>query len=350
MNSEGQSFSIYVSPDTHTYVNDSLGQFTYYLKTPINLKNQNYEIALSEIIFPNTCYNIPQKDEFFQLNYYFPDPAVSGDVPQALPAPLWHIFSKKNKYILKFAIRVKIEPGYYHTVEDLLSYIQERVHFLLNHENVYRVKDPNKKGSTNDIVKYYNSFIIHTSKTDEFFIGQNHDIKNDVTNFFKRFIFKKTQFRTTIEEAEIDENTSIEMILSKNISHMLGFKCITQNYRLFEVYSNSSLTAEYQAVLGFPGDLLFLYTDIISHPLLGDYQKNLLKIICVNSIENNTATFGSILRQDYENLLYVPLNTKYLNQIKFFLRTVTGDRAGFKDSAHTVTLRLHFRPISKFLF
>ena len=92
MDTDGESFSIYCSPDTHTYVNDSLGQFTYYLKTPINLKNQNYEVALSEIIFPNTCYNIYQKDEFFQLNYYFPR---AGGEEQQEAAPLWHIFSKK---------------------------------------------------------------------------------------------------------------------------------------------------------------------------------------------------------------------------------------------------------------
>lgn len=88
--------------------------------------------------------------------------------------------------------------------------------------------------------------------------------------------------------------------------------------------------------LGVPS-LLFIYSNIIAPQYTGDAHVPLLRTIPVKRDQN----FGTVVTHSVENLVYLPLSTAHLTNIKFDIKTTTGDSYPFVHGVSS--LLVHFR-------
>ena len=89
----------------------------------------------------------------------------------------------------------------------------------------------------------------------------------------------------------------------------------------------------YQAKFSPVGYVLMVYCDITENKVLKGPDENLLKIICIG---DKNSPFGNVYFQKVKNPNHLSINTRYLTDMKFFLRDAYGRKLLFVDGTHTL--------------
>ena len=138
--------------------NNSLTEFTYHFNEPISL-GTDYEVSITESVIPFNFYNV-SKDTELQLEVYASAQSLLDHTDS--DGVLAHRYYYKMATVetgdydvtiggyqraaipfkLHFAIRFRILKGFYQSIQDLLRVAQQRVHYLLENKNKFKVPTP----------------------------------------------------------------------------------------------------------------------------------------------------------------------------------------------------------------
>ena len=202
-------------------VNDSNTEFSFKFPHPVNLIGE-YEVGLIESFIPYNLFNI-EKNEFMQVEYYCSlseltelNKITRTRRTEAEERMIWNALSEifpittdqydeiggwktvMEKYYLLYAFRVKIEPGFFDNINELIEIIKRRIKFQTELHKRFEVGPPPPKPDDLQLnewdynIAWYNIFLKGKSKThDEFYIG-NRKIIN-LNKFLNRIKFVKGQ-------------------------------------------------------------------------------------------------------------------------------------------------------------
>lgn len=190
---DGQFFVLLPSnASLDLYADNALSSYTVQLSETIRL-NAEYEVGLQSIIWPKTYYNVP--DEISRIEYIGPD---------------------------KIPDSVRIQPGNYDSVKDLIDAINEKMRKRLN----------------DDIKLSYNAIS---------------------------------------ELVQVNVKNGYKLILYKQLAQMLGFGDK-------EVIIASTKTSPYVCDLNGGIECLYVYASILDYQFVGDTKVKLLKVLDRKSV------------------------------------------------------------------
>ena len=173
----------------------------------------------------------------------------------------------------------------------------------------------------------------------EFWIGQKQDILQN--SFFERIKWNSSQMKLYFLPEQTNLTSLSYFTFEADIAHIFGYP----TGQTIHLYSNELVEATYQGKFSPVGDVILVYCDITENKVLKGPDENLLKVICIG---DKSIPFGSVFFQEVKNPSYLPINTRYLTTMKFFLRDAYGRKVLFVDGPHTVQLQLRFRPVKPF--
>ena len=181
----------------------------------------------------------------------------------------------------KYCETIRLPPGYYNTMKELLTKINSAIGVVLNG------KKPKEEWP---VFKY-------------------DDISRKATiNLKKGDVFQ----------------------INDELKYILGITSTPHTW-------SNSATFTGEEVCDIDGKVtsLFVYCDILEHVPIGDVKAPLLRTVGVNG------KFGEIVRCIFDKPLYVPVQKKNFESIEIDIRTDTGDRVPFESGKSSVTL--HFK-------
>ena len=345
---------------------ESNTEFSFKFPHPINLIGE-YEVGVIESFIPYNLFNI-EKEEYMQVEYYCSPRELTtmndisrvhktvaekkmywNAISEFFPIQTdqfdelagWH--STMEEYFLLYAFRVKMEPGFFDDIDELVEIIKRRIKFFTEMHKRFEVhvpppnSDPNAKVLENHLA-WYQTFLDGKSKShEEFYIG-NRKILN-LNKFLNRIKFVKGQKKVHL----LPENERIESVVKVKVgtdtAKLFGWGGKTHTFHSNEYYEST-----YMVRFNPFGEMILLYCDIIENPVVKNEFNNLLKVIC---LPNSEVTFGNFHNREFKNSQYIPLNTTHLSSLKLYLRNLQGDKILFQDSFHPCAFTLHFRPVNR---
>lgn len=216
---------------------------TSYFKTLLNrpLYLENYQVALSEIIFPTRICNI-----FDNNNTIFFGPFFSAHIP---------VQNRKTTSYLRQFISCKIPKGIYENIETLIDVI--------------------------------NASVIKRSGWDENMLELS-DGKVCITQDFKTKLDDQVA-----HGAEIKVQSKAAVQFENRLGTILGYPPNANIIKTSPSY--------YSLVAGIPGEI-FLYTNIIDYQIISNTSAQLLKIIPI-SLNDDVKNRIEFLNRNYLNVI-----------------------------------------------
>ena len=249
--------------------------------------NDNYEVALSEISFTKSWFNIAKPELIY---------STIIDTPMII----------HTKYLLP--------AGIYKTSAELVYAMNKIINESIVENNLME---------KNPIISY-------DEKTDKFAVNLGYT-KRD---YNKDAIGVKRAFLT----------------FSENLSNMLGFvdrnfqKLTIANISEFTKNTDTfgkitKIEAVFCPVLE-PIDSLYIYSDILAPRIVGNTKASLFRQVIVSA----DIDYGKTAHEKFQNLYYHPLNHFEIDSIRIEIRDVTGEYVSFNKGEITITL--HFRKVA----
>ena len=238
-----------------------------------------------------------------------------------------------EKQVLEYAFRIRVRAGYYHSVDDLVDSMRERLADMVSRRRTYQFAHeavPRPPG--------------------EYFIGsvlKRLDLKRDglrdaVNNnmFFKRIRFDRHTGRVVFLEdvSTAAEHMNTRLTMGDGLADLLGF--VGRGGGIHIDHNFTEVAGAFQARID-PNPLLFVYTDLIKPQLLASSEVPLLRVV---SSQNDDADHGRMVGTEFRHVQFVDCVASHIRYIRFWIADITGTPIDFADSAHaTVILRLRFR-------
>ncbi|NQY53279.1 MAG: hypothetical protein HRT42_06855 [Campylobacteraceae bacterium] len=360
----GDSFYITILADTRKYDN-KLNNFVTDLPKVLEF-NTPHEICLTESIIPYNCLNVGKNTYLTILRLVrknIEDESLDDLIYDRYDRYLAShdedddATSYIKMYVMYYAVRLRVPEGYYNNVNEFLDVVQKKVAYICGNRTKYLLPAPTSNNDL-EIRDYYDRHIKGevTDKYREFVVGHFITAK-EIAEYKKNNIdwekldslnnmlfFNRIYYRNYTGQVVINEDTSLnsanyvtELHMDKDFALLLGF-----NTRIELLYPNMRVVSPYQSRI-IPNDLLFIYSNVVNSIIVGDSLSQLLRIVPVTK----DAKFGSLIHSEYKNLQYLPLNTQYLNSIRFTIRNIEGNLVKFLSGPHTIVLNLHIRPIKR---
>ena len=158
----------------------------------------------------------------------------------------------------------------------------------------------------------------------------------DMENFIQRIEYNVFIDKINILGGDDDDDSIIEMELSKDLSVYMGFD--TPNIIL---KPNINITSPF-LMRHTPLTHIYLYADFLERVIVNEKEMKLLALIPMTA---DSPKFGEYVSYTDEHLIYLPLNKKELYYLSFELRDEQGGLIRFEHGTNNVKLLLHFRPI-----
>ena len=263
---------------TEIYKNNTLSSYTNNFKQPLVL-NEEYDVGLAEIQFPQTWNNIRSGSNTIEIRYSYPR-------------------SKRERYMVK-----EIPPGYYENIPDLIEVIK----------SIY--------GSTQDR---------RLTAAKVTLVGL--EITYNATT--RRVTVNTDNLKLKIRKADGKLHTprayQAQIKLNDDVARLLGFKNGTV------IKKGKSLTSEFAAVKSGGIHQMYLYTDCIHPQPHPDGNVNILRTIAIDEDSNK-----KYISKRFQKIFYYPLKLRTITDISFDLYDDTGKHMAF-DSGKVLVI-LHFR-------
>lgn len=253
-------------------------------------QQHNWEVGLSEIILPQSWYNINAEDSI---------KVFCGNCIHATPA-----FPPNDAVIRSYEKFVRIQPGYYSSVKKLIEHINNMIEKTFS-ETVDEWEDP-----ANGIrgIKVHKDY------------------------------WPKMQYSETKKKVTVTLHGKMLMKLSQNLADILGF----EKRDILNNTEEDFLPFRSTAIVNIDAgrDVLFIYADILEHIPVGDVLVPLLRIV---DVENNSGDCNSkvLIRRTFDRPLYVPLRTHNFDTIEIHIKDDYGRDIPFGPGK--LIVRLHFR-------
>ncbi len=248
-----------------------------------------FEVALIELIYPNSIRNIPIKINF-------------------------KIKAKYENQIFT-VIKSSFDPGIYN---------EER---LLNKINLHLENLDLEKVKSAIISSISKKFLNLNLKVDN--IIKPSIIKNESTN---KISVRCGKFSITANNKISEKELFLEF--DEYLQKILGFN---------EQPSCSKVEADNIIDIFGQIHLLYIYCDIVSSIVVGDKKVPLLQVITLN--HPSSTEFGSHIRITFDNPMFIPISRKTFDTISIELRDDVGEFIQFETGKTVLTLQ--FRKAKK---
>ena len=269
--------------------NNLTGNFTVHLAENIHLDGE-WEVALTEIIYPYTWNNLPpliEKDNFVSTAVY--------------------IKLRSGEVVYSF-----LEEGQYSTISDL----------LLAFTRCFRKR----------IDKFKRFTVIDNNNKDVGIETPNLHLMSE----FVRLSPDKVTKRITLK---IDKTQITGVSFSKRIGYMLGFESNFITVPDTEPISAKnkwySVRGEYAPDLKVDGNVLYIYCDLLHPQIVGNTSASLLRIV------HTGGEYGSTVEKTFHHKNYIPLIINNFSHIHIDIKAETGRYIKFTSGKSILTL--HFR-------
>lgn len=274
----------------HTFPSNKTSHFDVQLNKEICLSG-DWEVALSEIIYPNTIYNV----------------STAGD-----KIHIKHIFEEardENYVCITKSFHLKIQNGHYSSIERLVS----EINFTFS--------------------KYFEMPLLDV-KEKQIIVNRKHKFASTSESVFSK--------EMSIVEGSIrkrDENSSgllnkLEVRFDPRLALQLGFN---PEENIFDSYSSKNEAA---LVNGISNEI-FIYINLIEPQVISDTSAQVLKIIKALDRDSN---YGETLCREVLNRNYIPLDKKRFQVVSIELRDSLGNFIPFSHGLSIV--QVHFRKVS----
>lgn len=337
--------------------NNTLSSFKIRLKES-KLLAEDYLVGLTSAMIPFNTFNIEENTfctvirSRHRSDVYTNDKTIT-EVENAEPfrkINLTYDIETRQPHVLEYAIRLKINEGYYSSIHSLKKEMKTRAEQMFQNHDKYFLK-----GNFLNLTDVSLERGIDGLKQ-EFLIGNTvskhvlnryrkslHTIRLDAANnimFFDRIAYEPHTQRVVFEQDNTQHNEKFytRFIMSPSLAEMFGFY---NNYILDLSFRYHSVLNSFQARI-IPNELFFIYSDIVHPQIISSVEQPLLRILPV--IDPNVE-YGSYLNYEFDrNPEYVKLNTRTLNYISFWITDIQGRLVKFEDTSKTVILKLKFIP------
>ena len=279
----------YVTLPSNSEPDNKTGNFTVHLPRTIEL-GSSWEVALTDIVYPYTFVNFPEKIEKRDGNY---------------TTTIYVSFR------IGIVIYFDIARGQYNTIGDLTAAINE----AMDH--------------------HISSFGRNTFENNE-----TQALANGLTKLLGEKLSKMVKFKVNPYTKQVSVSIRKDLIdtvaLSEHLGHMLGLE---SNYIKTAGSGKKSKwyleKAIYSPSMKVGCESLYVYTDLIEPQLVGNTYAPLLKIVHVEG------KFGNSIEKVFYNRHYIPVCVKTFGQIHVDIKDSANQYIEF-DSGKCI-LTLHFR-------
>ena len=259
----------------HIFPNNTLAEYTNHLETPLEMETNQWEVGLCEIQYPQAWHNVRRGSNGFIISYQSPRQAGK-----------WTTIDKE------------VPPGYYATIPDLLSAIEE----------VY--------GSTD--------------KKNQTLIG----LEMEYNATTRRVSISTDQLRIQFELSNGNSRTpkarDAYITFNGDIARLLGFADKAM------VEKGKKIQSKFPATVSGGFHQMYVYSDIIEPQPHPDGNVQILRTIPVEGKPNN-----DYLSKRFQNVYYMPVSKQSFSTIHFQILDDTGKKIGFDFGK--VLIVLHFR-------
>lgn len=163
--------------------------------------------------------------------------------------------------------------------------------------------------------------------------------KNEITNRFEFFLEENNTLLSVRRVAPFTKPLKGEReyaLFPSHLAWLLGLRNFTNFINIAEI---SKIQVE-NDISHSVARIMYIYTDVIKHGLVGDTSARLLKTIYVET----TGVDNTIeMSKSFERVQYSPLDKKFIQDITIYLRDAEGHRFPLGAGGSIVTL--HFRKI-----
>jgi len=258
-----------------------------------------WEVGLSEIILPNSWYNIEQ-DDIITITCTANSGKIKNNFPEGYMDRILSALRMRS-----YTKRIRLFPGYYPTIRKLVEHINDRIkHFF--EESIHEWHD--------------------------FRPGPSHEGIFIHDDYFPKLLYSDPK-----KKVNIVLHGMMTLVMSPNLADILGYDSVqikNDSYENHMHYKSDNLVN-----LNIGRSIAYVYCDILEHVTVGDVMAPLLKIVDINTDVTNENS--AILRRSYDRPLYVPLRMHDFDTVEISLKDEYGRKLSIPNGRSILTL--HFR-------
>ena len=311
----------------NVYPENTLSDFRTHLPQTMTLEDNDWEVGLSEIVYPTSIMNVQEKCNTFWVlvpAYYdarqynvpveSPDKRYTIEAAFANPKPMSAIRHVKRprdndgSFLdpLCQVYKVEIHVGFYRTAHALV----EELNYAL------------------------------TEAFGAIFRGQNVPVhrKEEVNQIL--FVYSPTYNRVQLEFSgpTIGDKHLYGIRLCNRLAHLLGFhREVPKGYT--EVWFQATQMAKVSADVYMGMSALYVYSDVVEPQIVGSQNLQLLRIVPFQEQQHRkNNTHG---RLEPRMIDYLPLAKKHFDTLSVHIRNDMGEKVPFLLGK--VIVKLHFR-------
>lgn len=291
-----------------------LAHFTTKLPHTLQLDADEWEVGLSEIIYPYSWKNL-RKDCVVHIG-------VSN----------LQMDNDSGEYLVHEK-QFKVQMSHYMSPNDLVEKLNKRIAVLIR-----RIKNELTKTEEEDGYTYFDNikgkYLLVNFRYDEnvgkvYLSGTNHT-----------YVILPTPLSQMLGFGDSKAVLGSEALcpqIRKNICHQNEVTCHTFKYEdeQEDDFRIKLLKGEYIADVNRTCTALYVYSPIVQSQMVGDTQAPLLRVV---SVKGN---FGNIINERYDLIYYLPLARSNIDQIEVYIRDDVGEYIPFVSGR--VVVILHFR-------
>lgn len=319
------------SRDSRTY--NSISQFTNYLPCSYSFSQGEYEVALTEIQYPQSWYNL-RKDAYICL------------------------FNSVGDYEAMKMIEIK--KGHYETIDDLLAEINRKMYEFFVPATA---KGPEEAPDLMKTIAWYgydNRIRLHnfheTIGNVNIIFSYDLALLLGFTNDF--FVAMPATVYETRGDIVHDEIT--KLFPDVKLSEVSATKLLGPDGKIHPKHSELYSTMRFRHKLAVPRisrlpyditgglDKIFVHTNLIKPATFGNQSKQILRVIPV--YRQDLQHFGQNITRSFLNPFFFPLFINTFDQIDIELRDRLGRLIDFVSGSCIVTLEFRKRQDGQSLF
>lgn len=264
------------------YPDNTLTQFTTKLQDDITL-NGDWEVGLSEIIYPKTWYNL-SRAQHVEIRC-----TECSDV-----TPPFEKKPKKRSYVKM----VVLTAGYYKSMQDIIDELNKMLE------------------------------VAYTEPVEDWKEG-------DTNHFVSQLARPKFTFNPASNKVSVLVQGKTAIWFTRNLREILGFQRkdreLLHNRRKRPKHIQADRTSDIEC----GRHALYVYCDLLECVPVGDTAAPLLRIVDINGQS------GAMIHKYFEKPRYVPLQKKHFGSLEIHIRDSFGDKIPFESG--TIIVTLHFR-------
>ena len=338
MASPGEQIIIIESNNT-SFDTNKLSSFKARLQRDLVLQGE-HEMGLVDISLPYTVHNVKSHDYFAIARFARKNTRGNNRRYTRVRQNIYGV-----EHVLEYCVKADITPGYYSTVDNLITTISTKCINVQNQEHLkvkdYVVRNP----ATTAGMNLHGNALTTAFEPGDYWFGNVSDEADNVDTLLglERLGFHFESQKVFIKADIHGDNASrfyTVFYMSPNIAHALGY---TETSILL---SNEPRNVVFPPFISriIPQDTVYIYTSIIKNILVSNHDVRLLRAV---PVAHRNPNFGDNIFLEFHNPIYIPLNTSRLSCLDFEIRDVTGGLVDFEDGPKPVRLTLKIRACKK---